>query len=189
MGNRSSVMLRDDEITAIQNETGFSCNQIERLYSRFTNLDKGGTGALNQEDFLRIPELAINPVGERIVAAFFKESSDDQVNFRQFVRVLAKFLPPNSKKSPKLNSETEKLAFAFSIYDQDNDGFISKEELLSVLTLLIGANINADQLSSIAERTINEADLDGDEKISFEEFRHSLERAGVEQKMSIRFLH
>jgi Ca2+-binding EF-hand superfamily protein len=27
------------------------------------------------------------------------------------------------------------------MYDQDDDGFISKDELLSVLNLLIGANI------------------------------------------------
>jgi hypothetical protein len=56
-----------------------SANQIERLYSRFTSLDKGDTGTLCREDFLRIPELAINPVGERIVNAFFKVSSSGQV--------------------------------------------------------------------------------------------------------------
>ena len=47
-------------------------SQIERLYSRFTSLDKGNNGSLSREDFLRIPELAINPLGDRIVHAFFK---------------------------------------------------------------------------------------------------------------------
>lgn len=47
-------------------------SQIERLYSRFTSLDKGDNGCLSREDFLRIPELAINPLGDRIVHAFFK---------------------------------------------------------------------------------------------------------------------
>ena len=56
-------MLRDDEIAAIQEETGFTPNQIERLYSRFTSLDKGDNGFLCREDFHRIPELAINPLG------------------------------------------------------------------------------------------------------------------------------
>ncbi|CAG0913708.1 unnamed protein product [Notodromas monacha] len=189
MGNKSSVMLRDEEISEIQEETGFSPSQIERLYSRFTSLDKGDTGTLSREDFLRIPELAINPVGERIVNAFFKESHEDQVNFRQYVRVLAKFRPLSEKKPPKLNSKDDKLKFAFSMYDQDEDGFISKDELLSVLNLLIGANISQDQLASIAERTINEADADGDQRISYEEFVQSLERSEVEQKMSIRFLN
>lgn len=47
-------------------------SQIERLYSRFTSLDKADNGFLSREDFLRIPELAINPLGDRIVHAFFK---------------------------------------------------------------------------------------------------------------------
>ncbi len=48
-----------------------SRNQIVRLYSRFINLDKRGQGYLDRDDFLRIPELAINPLGDRIVDAFF----------------------------------------------------------------------------------------------------------------------
>lgn len=51
-----------------------SKNQIVRLYSRFLSLDRQGRGYLDREDFLRIPELAINPLGDRIVDAFFTES-------------------------------------------------------------------------------------------------------------------
>lgn len=46
-----------------------------------------------------------------------------------------------------------------------------------------------EQLTSIAERTIFEADQDGDQMISFVEFCNALERTDVEQKMSIRFLN
>ncbi|CAL4228085.1 unnamed protein product, partial [Meganyctiphanes norvegica] len=84
-------------------------SQIERLYSRFTSLDKGDNGSLAREDFLRIPELAINPLGDRIVHAFFKESQDDRVNFRQFVRILAHFRPMKRTQENKLNSREEKL--------------------------------------------------------------------------------
>ena len=31
----------------------------------------------SREDFLRIPELAINPLSDRIVQAFFVQSGDD----------------------------------------------------------------------------------------------------------------
>ena len=74
------------------------------------------------------------------------------------------------------------------MYDLDGDDKISKEELLAVLTMMVGANISEDQLISIAERTIMEADTDKDNLISFDEFRKVLERTDVEQKMSIRFL-
>lgn len=95
--------------------TNFACifpvtpNQIERLYSRFTSLDRGDCGTLSRDDFLRIPELAINPLCERIVHAFFADSTDDRVNFRQFMKVLAHFRPIRDKKESKLNSREDKL--------------------------------------------------------------------------------
>lgn len=84
-------------------------NQIERLYSRFTSLDRGDCGTLSREDFLRIPELAINPLGDRIVHAFFAGSHDDRVNFLQFMQVLAHFRPIKKHKENKLNNREEKL--------------------------------------------------------------------------------
>jgi len=205
MGNsRSSLSLTPDDIAEISQETGFTSSQIERLWSRFTSLDKQQKGFLSREDFLRIPELAINPLGDRIVHAFFRDSAkredgnssfaneddvSDRVNFPDFVRVLAHFRPlkKNVEKN-KLNGREEKLRFAFRMYDLDGDDRISKEELLAVLTMMVGANICEEQLVSIAERTIMEADTDKDNLISFQEFKKVLERTDVEQKMSIRFL-
>jgi len=203
MGNsRSSQALQEENISQIEADTGFTGNQIERLWSRFTSLDKQDKGYLTREDFLRIPELAINPLGDRIVHAFFRDGHSnsngnndleardrDVVNFCDFVRVLAHFRPikKNAEKN-KLNSRQEKLKFAFRMYDLDGDEKISKEELLAVLTMMVGENISEDQLESIAERTIHEADEDKDTKISFDEFCKVLERTDVEQKMSIRFL-
>ena len=61
MGNsRSILQLQQEDIEAIQEETGFNNTQIDRLYNRFSNLDKQDKGYLSREDFLRIPELAIN---------------------------------------------------------------------------------------------------------------------------------
>jgi len=194
MGNtRSSLQLQEEDIKAIQDDTGFNQNQIERLYSRFSSLDKQDKGFLSREDFLRIPELAINPLGDRIVHAFFYESKngdDDKVDFKDFVRVLAHFRPiKKNTELNKLNTRMEKLHFAFRMYDLDGDDKISKQELLAVLTMMVGQNISTEQLVSIAERTIMEADLDKDDLISFEEFAHVLEKTDVEQKMSIRFLN
>lgn len=89
-------------------------NQIERLYSRFTSLDRGDCGTLSREDFLRIPELAINPLGERIVNAFFEESGNDRVNFLQFMQVLAHFRPIKKNSPNRLNSRQQKLRCKYS---------------------------------------------------------------------------
>ncbi|XP_076311706.1 calcineurin B homologous protein 1-like [Tachypleus tridentatus] len=189
MGNKSSLILKPEELEEIKQETGFTQNQISRLYGRFTSLDKMSTGTLSREDFLRIPELAINPLGDRIVHAFFTESPDGTINFRQFVRVLSRFRRIKENEKDKLNSREEKLRFAFRMYDLDDDDKISRDELLAVLHMLVGVNISEEQLASIADRTIMEADTDGDRLISFEEFCATLERTDIEEKMSIRFLH
>jgi len=148
-----------------------TANQIERLYSRFTSLDRGDLGTLSREDLLRIPELAINPLGERIVDLFHTDSGNicDRINFLQFMRVLSKFRLIRPNKENKQNNAMEKVkcniiymctiifvfyarifnninvAFlilvAFDMYDVDNDGFISKDELLIILHMMVGANI------------------------------------------------
>merc|ERR1712111_268478 len=116
-------------------------------------------------------------------------SAKERVNFCDFVHVLAHFRPiKKNNDQNKMNSREEKLRFAFRMYDLDGDDKISKEELLAVLTMMVGANISEDQLVSIAERTIMEADEDKDNLISFDEFSKVLQRTDVEQKMSIRFL-
>ncbi|XP_036821459.1 calcineurin B homologous protein 2 isoform X1 [Oncorhynchus mykiss] len=176
---------------------------IVRLYDRFEALDKEKTGHLRPQDFGAINRLAMNPIGDRIIGAFFSPGQET-VDFHSFVRILAHFRPAD-KKRPKdpsmpepVNSRTSKLKYpplvfslisvAFQLYDQDKDGKISRAELLQVLRSMLEMQVTEEQLESIADRTIQEADLDKDDAISFEEFRKSLEKVNIDHKMSIRFL-
>lgn len=193
MGLKSSILLHEEDIEELHNETGFSPNQIRRLYSRFKSLDKATKGTISREDFMCIPELAINPIGERIIDAFFmneesKESGEETCNFRQFVRTLAHFRPYEPSKENPLNTREKKLQFTFKIYDLDNDGKISKDDLMQVLHMMVGRNISDEQLGGIADRAISDADLDKDGVISFEELKRVLENVDMNSKMSIRFL-
>ncbi|GMR60518.1 hypothetical protein PMAYCL1PPCAC_30713 [Pristionchus mayeri] len=191
MGNSSSLMLRDEEIEEISRETEFNRNQIVRLYSRFLSLDKKGQGFLEREDLMNVPELAVNPLGDRIVDAFFTLAGKDDkhLNFRQFVQVLAYFQPIDKTKKNQLNDRSKKLKFAFMMYDLNRNGYITREEFKVILNSMVGANITADQLDKIADRTIEEADADQDGKISFDEFCKAMEKTDIEDKMSIRFLN
>lgn len=112
MGNKVSSMLQDEEIQLISEETGFSPAQIERLYSRFTSLDKSGIcGSLSRQDFLRVPELAINPLCDRIVHMFFVDCDDDhdRINFRQFMKVLATFRSSSKPTRSRQASRQESI--------------------------------------------------------------------------------
>ncbi|KAJ3002339.1 UNVERIFIED_CONTAM: Calcineurin subunit B, partial [Siphonaria sp. JEL0065] len=52
----------------------------------------------------------------------------------------------------------------------DRDGYISNGELFLVLKMMVGNNLKDQQLQQIVDKTIMEADKDGDGKISFDEF-------------------
>ena len=78
------------------------------------------------------------------------------------------------------------LLVAFKVYDIDGDGFISNGELFTVLKMMVGNNLSDVQLQQIVDKTILEADEDGDGKISFEEFAKTLSHQDLENKMTIR---
>ncbi|KAI4787035.1 hypothetical protein KUCAC02_036727 [Chaenocephalus aceratus] len=62
----------------------------------------------------------------------------------------------------------------------DKDGYISNGELFQVLKMMVGSNLKDTQLQQIVDKTIINADRDGDGKISFEEFcLVSLRHSGV----------
>ncbi|XP_076002162.1 calcineurin B homologous protein 2 [Genypterus blacodes] len=189
MGSSSS---REDNIPnsrELMLETGFSYSHLLRLHERFEFLDKDQRGHLRPQDFAELKQLAVNPIGDRIIGAFFSPGQET-VDFPAFVRFLAHFRPTDIRDQTQpepINSSTRKLKLAFQLYDQDRDGEISRAELLQVLHAMMGTEVTEEQLESIAERAIQEADLDRDDTISFDEFRKSLEKVNIDQKMSIRF--
>ncbi|XP_046891613.1 calcineurin B homologous protein 2 [Hypomesus transpacificus] len=193
MGSANSTLSKIPNVEELMQETGFTPAHIVRLYDRFEALDKEGKGHLRPQDFGEIRELAMNPIGDRIIASFFSPGQET-VDFHSFVKILALFRPVEKKRprdagGPELvNSRTSKLKFVFQLYDQDKDGKISRRELLQVLRALLESQVTEEQLESVADRAIQEADMDQDQAISFEEFRKTLEKVNIDHKMSIRFL-
>lgn len=53
----------------------------------------------------------------------------------------------------------------------DRDGYISNGELFLLLRMMTGEHLKPTQLQQIVDKTIRDGDLDGDGKLSFEEFR------------------
>jgi serine/threonine-protein phosphatase 2B regulatory subunit len=109
--------------------------------------------------------------------AIFDEDGGGDVDFQEFVSGLSAF-------SSKGNKE-QKLAFAFKVYDIDRDGYISNGELFIVLKMMVGSNLKDQQLQQIVDKTIMEADLDRDGKISFEEFKKMVENTDISMSMTL----
>ncbi len=71
------------------------------------------------------------------------------------------------------------------MYDIDRDGFISNGELYLVLKMMVGNNLKDQQLQQIVDKTIMEADKDGDGKISFSEFCAVVESSDIAKQMTL----
>jgi calcineurin B family protein 1 len=196
MGGKISVQLSQEEAKEVSDRTGFSVAQVNKLYHRFTQLDKEDKGHLSRDDLMAIPELAINPLADRIVDLFLPQSASDssstQCKFLKFCLILAHFRPCNSKtKEGDANSRISKTRLVFDTFDRDRNGRVTREELLEILRLMVGTNISEDQLMAIAERAIVEAkqNLDGpqDVGLGFDDFSRAMKATEIEAKMSVRF--
>eukprot|EP01119_Soliformovum_irregulare_P011190 TRINITY_DN2788_c0_g1_i1.p1 TRINITY_DN2788_c0_g1~~TRINITY_DN2788_c0_g1_i1.p1 ORF type:complete len:119 (-),score=21.49 TRINITY_DN2788_c0_g1_i1:43-399(-) len=107
----------------------------------------------------------MNPLAPRVIS-IFNANKDDQISFKQFVQTLSVFSPRASKE--------EKLKFTFKVYDVKGDGFIDAEELSEVLKMMVGNHLTETQLQTIVEKTMSEADKDGDDLISQPEFEAAM---------------
>lgn len=61
--------------------------------------------------------------------------------------------------------------------DFDMDGFVGQSDLKFVIKALTRNELTPDEHQQIAEKVIEEADVDGDGKLSFLEFEHVITRA------------
>ena len=69
--SESGPQISEDRVAQIQTETGFTSPQIDRLWKRFQELDRGQKNYLTREDFLNLPDLGINPVSHFTNFHFF----------------------------------------------------------------------------------------------------------------------
>lgn len=109
--------------------------------------------------------------------SIFDEDGGGSVDFREFISGLSAF-------SSKGNKD-EKLHFAFKVYDIDRDGYISNGELFLVLKMMVGSNLKDVQLQQIVDKTIMEADKDGDGKINFQEFKGMVESTDISMSLTL----
>ncbi|KAJ3140793.1 Calcineurin subunit B type 2 [Physocladia obscura] len=153
-----------------------TADEIQRLYKRFVKLDKDGSGTIDKDEFLALPQIASNPLAARLLSVLDGDGTGD-VDFKEFISGLSAFSAKGKKE--------DKLKFAFKVYDMDRDGYISNGELFLVLKMMVGNNLKDQQLQQIVDKTIMEADKDMDGKISFEEFSKVVENTDIARQMTL----
>ncbi len=127
--------------------------QVASLYERFRKLDREKHGVLTKKELMMVPELAMNPLADRLVDVVLAEGSDGAINFRDFLRLLACF---------HVRSDAS-LARLFQLFDEDGDGMLSRADLRSTIRLMVGPGpeVGADGSSSSKQKVVvtdNEVD-------------------------------
>ncbi|TRY79139.1 hypothetical protein TCAL_13725 [Tigriopus californicus] len=182
--SKSEYKLSPEMLKEVKIETGFTTRQVNRLFSRFQQLDHDNTQYLTKEDLGHIKEIILNPLGDRIVDFFFVGNSE-YLTFPMFARIFAIFRPLE-KHTPdsEINSRESKLKLLFRLADSNEDGSICKEDLFELLEMMMGAKVGEEQLHLIVDRVLSEADEDQDGLINLNEFRKVTKDLDVETKLS-----
>ena len=134
MGAQQSSLqqkLSSEDLSVVREETGLSDNEVERLFERFCELDREDKGFLVRTDFLAIPEIALNPVGDRIVHAFFKEGNRENKDLLATKDQEEK----QGVKDPEVIKETK--VFRDPQVDMDKKGNKASKDLLDYWELLV----------------------------------------------------
>jgi serine/threonine-protein phosphatase 2B regulatory subunit len=74
-------------------------------------LDKDGSGSIDKEEFLAIPQIATNPLASRLIAIMDEDGGGD-VDFKEFIAGLSAF-SNKGKKVEKLRCNVSLSLFLF----------------------------------------------------------------------------
>lgn len=99
------------------------------MYERFRKLDREKTGVISRAEMMMVPELAMNPLADRIVDTVLLESGETAINFKRFLVVIGCF----HHKAPQA------AAHLFRLFDVDDDGAVSRDDLRAITRMMVGA--------------------------------------------------
>lgn len=162
---------RPDNIQLLCDATGFNIDEMKRIYRGFKT--ECPTGLITEETFHDIysrffPHGANISSYSHYVFSTLDHEDTGVITFENFVLGLSILLR---------GSLEDKLRWTFSLYDQDKDGFISREEMEDVVGSVFDLmGRTADPLQEeevIGERVdiiFEKLDLNGDGVVSMEEF-------------------
>ncbi|XP_071694254.1 calcineurin B-like protein 7 [Rutidosis leptorrhynchoides] len=154
----------------LASETSFSINEIEALHDLFERLSHAiiEDGLIHKEEF----RLALfsnsnmqNLFADRLFDTF-DIKKNGVIEFDEFVRSLSIFHPDAR--------ESDKIEFMFRLYDLKHTGFIEREELKEMVVAFLSEmnhDLSDEAVEAILDKTILDADLNGDGKIDLEEWK------------------
>ncbi|XP_015870938.3 uncharacterized protein LOC107408090 [Ziziphus jujuba] len=172
MGNTSSMLTQYDieEVEEHCNHA-FSQQEIVSLYQRFCQLDRSGGGFISADEFLSVPEFAVNPLSQRLLRML------DGLNFKEFVAFLSAF---SSRASLQ-----QKIEFIFKVYDTDCNGKVTAGDLLNILRDLTGQFISEQQREQVLTRVLEESGYAKDASLTISDFMKILGNSDMKMEVEV----
>ncbi|KAK4427973.1 Calcineurin subunit B [Sesamum alatum] len=157
MGSASSVLTQYD-IEEVEEHCDhlFTQQEIVCLYERFCQLDKNAKGFISADEFLSVPEFALNPLSHRLLKMV------DGLNFKDFVAFLSAF----SSKA----TLPQKIEIIFKVYDTDCNGKVTFSDLIEVLHDLTGSFMSDKQREEVLSQLLHEAGYTRESSLLFDDF-------------------
>merc|ERR1719336_2091197 len=132
-------------------------NKRDTYKSVFKEFDKDGDSFIDKtelKELLKRWKVKVNDEEADDIMNEIDKNKDGKIDFEEFYHYMEAMSNPRHD-----------LRQTFKLFDKDGDGYISKKELTETLELL-GKKMGQPRINSI----LQEADQDGDGKISFDEF-------------------
>ncbi|KAL0441659.1 UNVERIFIED_CONTAM: Calcineurin subunit B [Sesamum radiatum] len=172
MGSASSVLTQYD-IEEVEEHCDhlFTQQEIVSLYERFCQLDKNAKGFISADEFLSVPEFALNPLSHRLLKMV------DGLNFKDFVAFLSAF----SSKA----TLPQKIEIIFKVYDTDCNGKVTFSDLIEVLHDLTGSFMSDKQREEVLSQLLHEAGYTRESSLLFNDFVKILDSPSLKMEVEV----
>ena len=212
-GGMVTTTLNEEDADYLAVNSAFDNAEIRALWKLFHEVDKDDSGHISQEELMGLPQLAFNPLAQRVVKYAFDKREMLQADIKKQQQAFGDLgvaaapagsssSRPNTAASADLSFKDfvavlspfaanatldDKLRLAFAVYDFDGDGKLGEEDLMELLRQLLPEGTETELLESVVEQAMLEADKDQDGFLDLREFKKAVDKDDFKAKLTMIF--